>query len=780
MLVLAALAALPTVEAKPNEPIGDGLNHTPVMLPALPVPEPASSAPQEIIPNARDYVYIMDTIREPVPDLIKLDIPAELGNRELARLGIVDVTAKPFEADPTGARDSTRAIQEAVNLSIVSQMVCYFPPGTYKISDTLSCIKPAYRRRNGAVVSGKNFSAILVGSAADPARRARIVLAPNSKGFSDEAAPKYVIHMWAPAFKTEPYQAQSNINYNQMFVNIDVEIGAGNSGAIAVRNRAAQGSSVQNVTIDATHGFKGLEGGAGSGGSHHNITVIGGKIGVDLLQAQPAATLSGLTLINQTYRALVYGGAQTLCAVGLKIVSRTRGPVIEGVAYGKSGCNGQMVIVDSSIEFDRPNEDNVGITTIRSFHLNNVYFRNAGRITNLADGTSIQGNSAGWARVAEYAHEMKSPPVTGFPVAYNIYVDGKRASGDVYAGRLGEAPPEDLQTRHMWPADSPLWDSPGAVDVKAAPYHAKGDGRTDDTDALQKAIDENKIVLLPKGVYIVSRTIELKPNSKLVGVGQSLSIIAVKAPGDWFNVAAADARPIVATANTADAEANLSFIGIHSPSDVPGSHPLLWRSGGGSIFRSNMLISHAVGGGATGRRAEKRIKWVEITGAGGGKWYNFFAEHPLEQKDAKALFIHGTSGRLGFYQLNAEGARSRTNVEIADSANVDIYGMKGEGNSHVLYVRSCDNIRLFGYGGNGSGKDGSTLFYIENTPNLLLSGLVDFITPEGKVQLRGAVGHDPNKWHMVIYNDKGGEEIRVRPLDRPILFKMGRTTGAGG
>jgi hypothetical protein len=86
---------------------------------------------------------------------------------------------------------------------------------------------------------------------------------------------------------------------------------------------------------------------------------------------------------------------------------------------------------------------------------------------------------------------------------------------------------------------------------------------------------------------------------------------------------------------------------------------------------------------------------------------------------------------------------------------------------------------MFGYGGNGSGRDGSTLFYIEDTPNLLLAGLVDFITPEGKVQLRGAVGHDPRKWHMVIYKEKGGKEIRVRPLDRPILFKTGQAAGAG-
>jgi len=57
----------------------------------------------------------------------------------------------------------------------------------------------------------------------------------------------------------------------------------------------------------------------------------------------------------------------------------------------------------------------------------------------------------------------------------------------------------------VFPVDS------GVVDVSKAPYNAKGDGRTDDTAAIQRAIDDhpnaNNIIYLPEGTYLISDTL---------------------------------------------------------------------------------------------------------------------------------------------------------------------------------------------------------------------------------------------------------------------------------
>ena len=87
------------------------------------------------------------------------------------------------------------------------------------------------------------------------------------------------------------------------------------------------------------------------------------------------------------------------------------------------------------------------------------------------------------------------------------------------------APPTDLAVRDVWER-LPSFEDPGAKDVKDPDIGAKGDGETDDTAALQKAIDRYDTVFLPKGVYLIRGTLRLGKNTKFFGTTKGMSICA--------------------------------------------------------------------------------------------------------------------------------------------------------------------------------------------------------------------------------------------------------------
>ena len=75
-----------------------------------------------------------------------------------------------------------------------------------------------------------------------------------------------------------------------------------------------------------------------------------------------------------------------------------------------------------------------------------------------------------------------------------------------------------------------------SVNARGAPYRAAGDGRTDDTRAIQAALDAvgaggGGSVLLPAGTYLVRTHLVVPAGTALVGVGRAPALYTDKAPG---------------------------------------------------------------------------------------------------------------------------------------------------------------------------------------------------------------------------------------------------------
>lgn len=65
---------------------------------------------------------------------------------------------------------------------------------------------------------------------------------------------------------------------------------------------------------------------------------------------------------------------------------------------------------------------------------------------------------------------------------------------------------------------------------------AKGDSETDDTEILQKAINISRKIVIPKGVFVVSKSLSLKDNAVIYGIGEDS---VIKKSGDenvYFNL----------------------------------------------------------------------------------------------------------------------------------------------------------------------------------------------------------------------------------------------------
>jgi hypothetical protein len=150
-----------------------------------------------------------------------------------------------------------------------------------------------------------------------------------------------------------------------------------------------------------------------------------------------------------------------------------------------------------------------------------------------------------------------------------------------YEAAAGAATAEDRGGAGVFP------DAAGVVNVRLAPYLARGDGSTDDTAALQRAIDDHqgsrRTILLPEGTYLVSKPLRYKPArghgyNNLRGAGRDRTTIRLK---DGMLVDGKQPRPVLALAYNGREDGkgvhadwfnnNVSELTIHTGQGNPGA-----------------------------------------------------------------------------------------------------------------------------------------------------------------------------------------------------------------
>ncbi len=241
---------------------------------------------------------------------------------KLLQIGLLDVTKAPYFADPTGEVDATESIQRAVNDARDHWLVCYFPDGTYLISDTISCEQKVSkldrpRSTDGHTQHYWNLPNRIVMIGSTKGRRPVLKLSADAKGFDDPQNPKLAVWVWAQTRddapgKQEPIwgKEQPNISFSHIFKGIDIDI-RGHRGAIGIRHSGSQGSTLQDVTVQAEGAYAGLSNCCGQGGGTYNVEVIGGRYGITIDRGSRFPLLVACVFRDQTDASVSFVRSQS-------------------------------------------------------------------------------------------------------------------------------------------------------------------------------------------------------------------------------------------------------------------------------------------------------------------------------------------------------------------------------------------------------------------------------------------------------------------------------------
>ena len=528
-----------------------------------------------------------------------------------------------------GRADDSAALQRAIDAAAAGKGggVVFLPSGRYRISRTIFV-------RSAVRVFG-------IG-----ATRPVLVLGDDTPGFAAGVATmvsftgedQYRVGK-APVppptsvpFDPAIFDATSSTFYSALS-NVDFEIGAGNAGATAVRFRTAQHAFLRHIDFRLGSGLAGIY---QAGNECENLRFYGGRYGILTEKTSPAWQFTlidsefhgqrdaaireheaGLTLVNVLMRDT---------PVGIEI-DRGYGDWLWGkdVRFENVSRAGVVISNEGNV-YTQVGFDNAVAVNTPTF----ARFRDSGK--------TVAGRGARY-RVASFSYGLKLP--------------GLGRIGE-YATDMRMAPLGSLPRRRA-PAIRALPPTREWVNVRT--LGVKGDDATDDTAALQRAIDRHRVLYLPMGRYRVTDTLRLRPDTVLIALHPSLTHLYLpdETPG-YLGVGG----PKALLESARGGDAIVSGVGLWTGGVNPRATALLWRAGAASMVNDVKIQ----GGGGTVLGPGSRIPpndpkarqdgqgpSIWVTDGGGGTFAAIWSPNTLAQSG-----FHVSNTRTpGFvYELSAE------------------------------------------------------------------------------------------------------------------------------
>jgi len=392
-------------------------------------------------------------------------------------------TPENYHIRADGKTDVSDALQTAINQVKKEKNfgILFIPEGKYKISKTIY-IPGAIR----LIGYGKN--------------RPEFILAKSSPGYQkenpdDKGKANYMF--WFTGGMVEkgesPYDAGASTFYSAMS-NINLRIEDGNPYAVALRTHYAQHSFISYMAVYIGKGKAGL---FDVGNEMENVAFYGGDYGIYTTKSSPGWPVMMVDSYFEGQRVAALRCQES----GLAMVNLHAKNVPTVFKIDSNYCD-KLFLENSYLEnVDGPvviitNENNSN----NQITFRNVYCKNVPTLAKYTRSNTETNVAYPIYKVKSYDHGLQMDNLVDMPQ---------------YRTLLNTEPLQKLPTAQVM--DIPTLP---AMETWAnlRDLGAKGDGTTDDTHAIQAAIDKYDNIYVPQGWYRITETLKMKPNTKLIGL----------------------------------------------------------------------------------------------------------------------------------------------------------------------------------------------------------------------------------------------------------------------
>ncbi len=600
-----------------------------------------------------------------------------------------------FAVHGDGVTDDSTALQAAIDAAedAHGEGIVFIPQGRYRITRTIY-VWPSIR---------------IIGYGA---QRPVFVLADNTPGYQQDlgymfffagARPGSRHDRWhgpsrggqpptegtVPPNNTIP-DANPGTFYSAMS-NVDFEIGAGNPAAVAIRFHVAQHCYLSHIDFHIGSGLAALK---DIGNEAEDLHFYGGDYAIITQKPSPGWQFTLLDSVFEDQRQAAIREHEA----GLTLVHDIFRNVPQAISIDPDYAEELWI---ENVRFENIAGPAITISNEKNprteINAEQVVCHNVNTFAMLREsGRTLAGPGPNYeVRLFSQGLTMENPSDPGeIRTNFDAYPSGALPA---FGASVIPVPP---------PADT--WASLRSLG-------AKGDGATDDTAAIQKAIDEHQAIYVPMGRYVVSDTIRLRPNTVLIGLDPSMTQFDLLDGTTGFQGPGAP-RPLLQAPS--GGHNIVTGIGISTGGINGRAVGVLWMAGADSLIDDVRFLGGHGTNAADGSRinpynnthsADPDIqkRWdgqypsLWVTNGGGGTFADIWTPSTFAQA---GLYVSNTTTPGHVYELSSEH-HVRNEAVVDGVSHWEILALQTEeergesGFALPLSIRHSSDITIANYHG---------------------------------------------------------------------------------